>query len=229
MLCCAWSLSRVQLFATLWTVAHQAPLSMGILLIEYWSELPCPPPGDLPNPKIEPRSLAFQVDYLPSEPPGKPKTTGVGSLSLLQRIFPTQEPNQGLLHCRWILYQLSYQGSLCRRWFYQKFKEDLILVFLKLLQNTEEKKTLTHLVRTTSPKRWYQRQSTKVKIIGEYLLWHLTRWLSGKEFIYQCKRQRKLGFSPWLGEDPWRMKWQPTAVFLPRKSHVQRSLVAYSP
>ena len=47
-----------------------------------------------------------------TEPPGKPKNTGVGSLSLLQKIFPTQESNQGFLHCRWILYQLSYQGSL---------------------------------------------------------------------------------------------------------------------
>ena len=46
----------------------------------------------------------------PAEPQGKPKNTGVGSLSLLQGIFPTQESNQGLLHCRQILYQLSYQG-----------------------------------------------------------------------------------------------------------------------
>ena len=46
--------------------------------------------------------------FLPAEPPGKPKNTGVGSLSLLQWIFPTQELNQGLLHCRRILYQLSY-------------------------------------------------------------------------------------------------------------------------
>ena len=46
-----------------------------------------------------------------SEPPGKPKNSGVGSLSLLQGIFPTQELSWGLLHCRWILYQLSYQGS----------------------------------------------------------------------------------------------------------------------
>ena len=53
----------------------------------------------------------MQVDSLPAEPPGKPKNTGVGSLSLLQRIFPTQESNWGLLHCRQILYQLSYQGS----------------------------------------------------------------------------------------------------------------------
>ena len=55
--------------------------------------------------------LALQADSLPTEPQGKPKNTGVGSLSLLQQIFPTQELNQGPLHCRRILYQLSYQGS----------------------------------------------------------------------------------------------------------------------
>ena len=54
---------------------------------------------------------ALQADSLPSEPPGKPKNTGVGSLSLLQWIFPTQESNQGPVHYRWILYQLSYQGN----------------------------------------------------------------------------------------------------------------------
>ena len=57
---CARVLSRfscVQLFATLWTVAHQAPLSMGFFRQEYWSGLPCPPPGDLPNPGIEPTVL----------------------------------------------------------------------------------------------------------------------------------------------------------------------------
>ena len=52
---------------------------------------------------------ALQADSLPSEPPGKPKNTGVGSLSLLQGIFLIQELNGGLLHCRWILYQLRYQ------------------------------------------------------------------------------------------------------------------------
>ena len=55
--------------------------------------------------------FALQADSLPAEPTGKPKKTGVGSLSLLQQIFPTQELNRGLLHCRWILYQLSYEGS----------------------------------------------------------------------------------------------------------------------
>ena len=60
----------------------------------------------------QPRSPALRVDSLPSEPPGKPKNTGMGSLSLLQGIFLTQELNWGLLHCTWTLYQLSYQGSL---------------------------------------------------------------------------------------------------------------------
>ena len=166
----------------LWTVAHQAPLSMAFSRQEYWSGLPCPPPRDLADPRIElvsltspalagrffttsttweshtvcskvkvkvaqscltlcnpmdytvhgilqarilewvafpfsrvsshhrikPRSPALQADSLPAEPQGKPKNTGVGSLSLLQQIFLTQESNQGLLNCRWILYQLSY-------------------------------------------------------------------------------------------------------------------------
>ena len=67
--------------------------------------------GDLYNPGIEPRSPTSQVDSLPAEPQGKPENTGVGSLPLLQGIFPTHESNQGLLHCRQILHQLSYQGS----------------------------------------------------------------------------------------------------------------------
>ena len=62
----------------------------------------------------QPRSLTLQVDSLPAESQGKPKSTGVGSLSLLQWIFPAQELNWGLLHCRQILYQLSYQESLSR-------------------------------------------------------------------------------------------------------------------
>ena len=72
------------------------------------SQLPCPSAGDLPNPGIIPRSPPLQVDSLPAESPGKPKNTGVGSLLLLQGKFLTQELNQGLLHYRWILYQLKY-------------------------------------------------------------------------------------------------------------------------
>ena len=64
------SLSRVQLFGTPWTVAYQAPPSMGFSRQEYCSGLPLPSPGDLPDPGIEPRSPALWVDALPSEPPG---------------------------------------------------------------------------------------------------------------------------------------------------------------
>ena len=60
---------------TPWTVARQAPLSMGFSRQEYWSELPFPSPGDLPNAGIEPRSPALQADALSSEPPGKPYST----------------------------------------------------------------------------------------------------------------------------------------------------------
>ena len=95
-----------------------------------------PTPGDVPNPGIEPGSLALQADALPSEPPGSLESEsqsvisdslqphgleqsiefsrqeyGVDSLSLLQGIFPTQGSNLGLLHCRRILYQMSHKGS----------------------------------------------------------------------------------------------------------------------
>ena len=72
------SLSRVWLFATPWTIQ-----SMEFSRQEYWSGLPFPSPGDLPDLGIEPRCPTVQMDFLPSESPGKTKNTGVGSLSLL--------------------------------------------------------------------------------------------------------------------------------------------------
>ena len=70
-------------------------------------------PAQWSSQSSEPRSPKLQADSLLAEPQGKPKNTGTGSLSLLQQIFLTKKSNQGILHCRWILYQLSYQGS-CR-------------------------------------------------------------------------------------------------------------------
>ena len=127
--------SHVQLCVIPWTTFCLIFLSMGFSRQEYWSGLPCPSPGDLPDPGIKSRSPALQADFfLLSEPlseneshsvmsdsvqphglyspwnsPGQ--TTEVGSLFLLQGIFPTQELNPGLLHCRRILYQLSHKGS----------------------------------------------------------------------------------------------------------------------
>ena len=76
------SLSRVQLFVTPWTVAYQAPQSMEFSKQEYWSGLPFPSPGDLPDPEIEPGSPALQADALPSEPQGSPSEVTQSCLTL---------------------------------------------------------------------------------------------------------------------------------------------------
>ena len=72
--------SHVQLFVTPWTVADQAPQSVEFSRQEYWSGLPFPSPGDLPNPGIEPEFPALQADALPSEPPRKPKKGRCGCM-----------------------------------------------------------------------------------------------------------------------------------------------------
>ena len=111
-----WMLfSHVWLFATPYSPWNSPGQNTGV-------GKPFPSPGDLPNPGMEPGSPELQADAIPVEPHRKPKNTGVGSLSLLRGIFPTQESNRGLLHCRRILYQLSYQGSphICLLRCYQK-------------------------------------------------------------------------------------------------------------
>ena len=82
------SLSRVRLFATPWTIAYQAPPSMGFSRQECWSGLPFPSPGDLPDLGIKPRSPTLQADALLSEPPGKCGSIQLSSLSLV-RLFAT--------------------------------------------------------------------------------------------------------------------------------------------
>ena len=144
--------SNVQLFATPWTVARQAPLPMAFSRQEYWSGWPCPPPGIFQTQGSNPCLLCllhWQAGSLPLAPPGTHhcnhscvlalknskaesrsvvsdsllphglyspynspgQNTGVDSLSLLQGIFPTLGSNLDLPHCKWILYQLSHQGS----------------------------------------------------------------------------------------------------------------------
>ena len=95
---------------------------------EYWSGYPFHSPGDLPNPGIEPRCPALQMDSLPAEPQGKLKNIWVVSLSLFQQIFLTKESNRGLLHCTQILYQVSYQGSPKERHNHDKIKSHTCLV-----------------------------------------------------------------------------------------------------
>ena len=104
------SFSRVRLFVTPWTVAYQASPSVGFSRQEYWSGLPFPSPGDLPNSGIEPGSPALGADALTSEPPGKPKRA-VRAL-LARALQGLGLGAAGLEHVKWILSHAS--GT--RRW-----------------------------------------------------------------------------------------------------------------
>ena len=87
-----------------------------------WVDFPCSRGSS--QPRDGTRVPTLQVDSLPTETQGKPKNAGVGGLSVLQQIFMTQDWKQGLLHCRWILYQLSHKGSLRLGLWRLKYNED---------------------------------------------------------------------------------------------------------
>ena len=101
------SLSCVWLFATPWT-AHQAPPPMGFSRQEYWSGLPFPSPGDLPNPGIKPRSPALQADALTSEPPGKPQLLKATWIPWLWLLLPVSLSHAAVYHL-----QISHWLKLC--------------------------------------------------------------------------------------------------------------------
>ena len=92
---------------------------MGLSRQEYWSGLPCPPSGDLPNPGIEPRSPTLQADSLPSQPPGKPKNTGVVAYPFSRQSFQPRNQTEvsgtaGGFFTRYVIYMsLSLFTSLC--------------------------------------------------------------------------------------------------------------------
>ena len=116
--------SRTQLFATLWTVTYQAPLSIGFSRQEYWNGLPCPPPGDLPSPGIEPASLvspALAGRFFTSELPGKPLSwenwsqisvcstiVGEKQFPLKGKHRPYEQRWQGLLKSLFTLFRVTF-------------------------------------------------------------------------------------------------------------------------
>ena len=104
-------LSHAQLFVIPQTVAHQALLSMGILQERILGWVAMPSSRESSQPKDQTQVFCIAGKLFTIWTTRKPKNTGVGSLYLLQGNFLIQKLNQGLLHCRWILYQLSYQGS----------------------------------------------------------------------------------------------------------------------
>ena len=111
-------LSRVRLFATPWTVAYQDPLSMGFSRQEYWSGLPFPSPGDLPNPGIKPGSPALQAGALSSEPPGKPiKSLYLGSnVRFLDSILVSFAFFLCVCVCVWFFFLICIYKVKLNRW-----------------------------------------------------------------------------------------------------------------
>ena len=110
------SLSHVRLFATPWTIAHHAPPSMGFSRQEYQSGLPFHPPGDLPNPRMEPKSPALQADALPSGPLGKPNVVSLPEESRWGGVVQTGNPSLKLpFLCVWDLESLP-DGSFPGQW-----------------------------------------------------------------------------------------------------------------
>ena len=109
--------SHVWLLATPWTIAHQAPLSIGFSRKEYWSGLPYPPPGDLPHPGIEPRSPAWTGRFFTTETPGKPRRMRWGSSKKEQckcsgqRKQPVQRPCGGQEQ---VSFKNLQEGSWCQ-------------------------------------------------------------------------------------------------------------------
>ena len=107
-------LSRVQLFATPWTVAYQAPPSMGFPRQECWSGLPFPSPGDLPDPGVEPRSPALLAEALLSEPPGKPLRAIKETLTQwTSQPAPEAQMNWANLEDNSVGWSLRYPGLFC--------------------------------------------------------------------------------------------------------------------
>ena len=186
-------LSCVQLFATPWTVALQSPPSMEFSRQEYWSGLPFPSPGDLPDPGIKPGSSTLQTDALPSEPPGSPSYIKHVQFSSVQfsgsvmsdslRPHELQHDRRRQWHPTPVLLPGESHGrrSLvgCSSW------------------GCEESDTTERLS-----------SSSSLSLAGT----------SGKELACQCRRHKRHGFDPWVREIPWRKTRQPTPVFLPRES-----------
>ena len=120
----------------LWCHGHRLLCPWGFSRQEYWSGLTYPPPGDLPNPGIKPRSPALQENSLQSEPPGKPKTTGIGSLSLPHGIFMTQGLKPPALQVDSLSVGLPRKPKIChRRWPYvfQQIKLEKMLWFVNCM------------------------------------------------------------------------------------------------
>jgi len=148
------------------------------------------------QPRIESRSPALQVDSLPAEPQGKPKDTGVGILFLFQQIFLIQESNRDLLHCRWILHQLRYEGrppfffslkidinTLTWSWSHGKNK---VRGQRKIIMSIPWQNVLDREKSASEATQLWQKASLWRSIRGKDLI-----WLAGKLLVTKKKKKKK--------------------------------------
>ena len=165
--CVLSRLSRTSPYAALWTVAHQSPLSKEFSRQEYWSGLPCHSPGHLPEPGIEPGSLALQADALPSEPPGKAPDPP-------PRSPPIHEGRGQILcpNCWWfVVLSLQEKVEMQRqrfRWEFEKYRGFLALEEQLQLRRLEEEERAT-LQKLRESKNRLVQQSRALKELAEEL------------------------------------------------------------
>ena len=174
--------SGVWLFATPWNIAHQAPLSIGFSRQEYWSELPCPSPGDLPDLGIEPTSLMTREDSLPAEPLwlGRSATDSwVGKILWRRNQLPTLVFLPGGSHGQ-KTDRLQSMDGVAKSW-----TEQLSLSFLCLLHWETQINLSSHQIA----------KSNGISCLFPILLKGFPRGASGKESTCQCRRGKRCGKS----------------------------------
>ena len=193
-ICIACMLSHVQLFATTRTTACQPPLSMGFSRQEYWSGLPFPPPGPLPNPGIEPTSPAWAGGFFTTEPPGKPSHN-----------FRYFYYLHFYMWGNWIIDTLHYLLKITKQVIGRTGKSPKGVWFQqwRMFLGLGTCSTAQELIIPIVAQR--QRIQLPMQETQEPQVWPLGR------------------------EDPLEKEMQPTPVFLPGKSHGQRSLAGCSP
>ena len=222
--------SRVQLSATPWTIQ-----SMEISRPEYWSGKPIPSPGDLPDPVIELGYPALQMDSLPTELPGNPP-------ALAGRFFTTEplgKPRKVIL----LKYVFNcFHHYLSRNYGVYSFPV-VCKMFLLMPPSQPKQRVRKYFKAQLSMDSMFLIISflpVSFKILvntwnTEFSAWKLSGSFEGIKMktsirsYFQIWSHGRRGFDPWVGKIPWRRKWQPTPVLLPRKFHGWRSLVGYSP
>ena len=239
------TLSRVQLFATPWTVARQAPLSRRFSRQEYWSRLPFPPPGDLPHPGIELASPALAGRFLTIEPPGKPLIcmysymNGIPCREYSWKDYCDSLRGRGIQVAGdpadretshrvdiwlWILKLLHVLFSV----------QAIRLANIRMYTHTYTHARIYFLYMCLCINHIFNRE---ICLLGSMNSWEfessssLERGVPGGTVVdsaCQCRRCRRLRFDPWVGKIPWRT-WQCTPVLWPGKFCGQRRLAGYSP